>query len=184
MDRTQFIKQNIFGKILDIGCEYGNLHSLIYNKNLYGLDLNPKEYRKNVVKGDAQSIPFRNSTFNSLVCGELIEHLENPKKFLQECKRILKKNGLIILSTPNKNSLINKLFKSYHHHEHISLFDIKSLKTLVSKYFIVQKIIILPYDKVSSWGARHKILIPLRRLIHYFLPETLKENIIIKASKK
>jgi len=179
MNRTDFIKKQIYGIILDIGHESGSLHELIFNKNVYGLDLYVKKYKKNSVKGDAQYMPFKNKSFDSLIAGEVIEHLIEPNKFLKECKRVLKNNGLIIISTPNKKSLINRIFKSSFHKWHVSLFDVDSIKEIISNYFIIEKIFCSYYDSVSSWGSKHKRLYKFRKFIHYFLPKNFQENIII-----
>jgi ubiquinone/menaquinone biosynthesis C-methylase UbiE len=45
------------------------------------------------VLGDAQTLPFRESVFAQIVASHVIEHLEDPLKFLSECRRILKTGG-------------------------------------------------------------------------------------------
>jgi 2-polyprenyl-3-methyl-5-hydroxy-6-metoxy-1,4-benzoquinol methylase len=183
MNRSEFIKEQMFGKVLDIGCEYGSLHEIILNENVYGLDLKIKKHRKKVMKGDAQILPFKKNSFDTIIAGELIEHLPNPKKFLKESHRILKTGGIIILSTPNKKSLINRILKSSFVTSHISLFDIPSIKKAMNEYFKIEKTFCLPYDDVSSWGSKHKKMYWLRKLIHPLLPFNLQENVILLARK-
>ena len=184
MNRTEFIKSNMKGKVLDVGCSCGTLHSLISNKNVYGLDIEDcGNIKENFYIGDAQGMPFDDNFFDTVVAGELIEHLENPEKFLTEAKRVLKKDGILIISTPNKKSLVNRIFRTYYRH-HISLFDAYSLKKLLSKYFTIEKMFFLPYDEVSDWGCRFKWLYWPRRLLHIFLPQNLQEDMIIKSVKK
>jgi len=61
--------------------------------------------RSRLVLADAnQSLPFQDNEFDAMVSIEGIEHLENPSFFVRECARIVKANGLIILSTPNVDS--------------------------------------------------------------------------------
>ncbi|WP_434049447.1 class I SAM-dependent methyltransferase [Marinobacter salarius] len=48
-------------------------------------------------------------SFDVVLAGELIEHLEVPVDFLRDCYRSLKPGGRIVLSTPNPNSLIERL---------------------------------------------------------------------------
>lgn len=184
MNRTDFIRKNMKGRVLDVGCEQGTLHNLIKNEDIYGLDISPKKFRNRVVKADAQSIPFKENSFDTLIAGELIEHLSNPEDFLKESKRVLKPNGKIIISTPNKKSWVNRIFKSYFHRWHVSLFDVNSLKEFASKYFAIEKFFCLPYDEVSSWGSRHKEFYRLRKFIHHLLPKSLQENIIILGRNK
>jgi len=48
-----------------------------------------------------EKLPFRNKSFDAVISLEVIEHLEKSEFFLQEINRILKKGGVLILSTPN-----------------------------------------------------------------------------------
>ncbi len=190
MNRVDFILQNMFGKILDVGCEQWKLHQiLIKNQDIstlyrvYGLDLKVKKHRESVTKGDAQYMPFKNNTFDTLIAGELIEHVENPDIFLKEARRLLKSEGILILSTPNKNSWVNTIFKSSFREGHNIIFSIHSVKDIVSKYFDIIEFFCLPYDEISSAGSRHKKLFFFRKLIHYFLPQSLQEDMIILGKK-
>jgi len=49
---------------------------------------------------DVQNMPFRDDSFNTIKATELFEHIENPKKGLKECHRVLQKDGHLILSIP------------------------------------------------------------------------------------
>ncbi len=39
--------------------------------------------------------------FDTIICGELIEHLEEPYEFLRDVRQLLSENGILIISTPN-----------------------------------------------------------------------------------
>ncbi len=54
---------------------------------------------KNVHQGDAHSFDLERS-FDTIVAGELIEHLENPGLFLDTCRRHIKPGGRLVLTTP------------------------------------------------------------------------------------
>lgn len=63
-----------------------------------------------------QPLPFKNQSFDYIVCVEGIEHLENPHHLIHEFSRILKKNGYLLLSTPNVMTIKSRwrfLFYSY-----------------------------------------------------------------------
>ncbi|MBC7396386.1 MAG: methyltransferase domain-containing protein [Bdellovibrionales bacterium] len=47
--------------------------------------------------------------FDCLVGIEVIEHLENPRHFIRECNRVLRKNGILIITTPNNESFRSML---------------------------------------------------------------------------
>jgi 2-polyprenyl-3-methyl-5-hydroxy-6-metoxy-1,4-benzoquinol methylase len=52
--------------------------------------------------GAAEDLPFSNETFGSVLCTDVIEHVVDPDRLLAEAKRILKPNGTLVLTTPNK----------------------------------------------------------------------------------
>lgn len=184
MNRKDFIRQNMFGRILDVGCEDGQLHKFIINNDMFGIDIKPKKYTERVTKGSAENMPYSNSSFDTIIAGEVIEHLKKIDFFLKETKRVLKKNGIIIISTPNKNSWINLLFHSSYVKSHHILFDMNFMESIINRYFKIEKIFCLPYDNISSFGSKYKWAFPLRKLIHNLLPESLQEEILILARKR
>lgn len=59
--------------------------------------------RTSVLLGDGSALPFADESFDAITSFETLEHLHKRKQFLSELKRVLRKNGLLILSTPNAN---------------------------------------------------------------------------------
>jgi SAM-dependent methyltransferase len=105
-----------FGNVLDVGCSH---ISNPYLKHAVGFDIvQPRELPQNYsrfVQGDAENLDrfFPEESFDSIIAGELIEHLENPYAFLRGCKKVLKPSGLLILSTPTPfywKTIIGDLF--------------------------------------------------------------------------
>ena len=99
------IKKFENGKILDVGCGTGYIQSKL-NKDVIGLDLTHELLKRNSGKSicaKAEKLPFKSCTFNLIFSINLIEHVENPHKLIMECKRVLKKDGVLILVTPNGN---------------------------------------------------------------------------------
>jgi len=105
-------------KVLDLGCYDGSLGKLlIENKNdVYGIDASEEALhiaKKNGLKvksGDLEKIiDFDDGYFDVVVAGEIIEHIVNTDFFIDEIKRVLKPNGVLILSTPNVASLGRRL---------------------------------------------------------------------------
>lgn len=62
---------------------------------------NENNFKTSVQFIDAQNIEFPNSCFDTIIFFEAIYYLENAKKFIEECLRILRPNGTIIISTVN-----------------------------------------------------------------------------------
>src|SRR3989344_1082666 len=100
-------------KILDAGCGEGQLLLKIFNKgynDIYGADVTPvalESAKKRIPKAkfslqDLKSLNFSDEYFDVVICTEVIEHIKNYEKVLQELKRILKKNGLLIITFPNE----------------------------------------------------------------------------------
>jgi ubiquinone/menaquinone biosynthesis C-methylase UbiE len=107
-------------KILDVGCGSGNFleHLVQLNKRiqLFGIDYSDSMIKKNSSKHfifkkvDLNTgILFKDESFNIVYAGEIIEHIYNPDFFLREINRVNKKNGYLILSTPNLCAWYNRL---------------------------------------------------------------------------
>ena len=79
--------------------------------------------------GDAHDIPLPDSSVDVVVSLETIEHLKEPIKFIKEVKRVLKKHGQFVVSTPNDDEYIEG--NEFHLHE----FDLKELKQLINDNF-------------------------------------------------
>ena len=100
----QRIKTLSKGKLIDIGCGEKPFYGYVKDKvqEYIGLDHNesPHDKSKIDVLGTAYSIPFKDDFFDTALLTQVIEHLEEPKKALNEINRVLKKDGILILSWP------------------------------------------------------------------------------------
>ena len=142
--------------ILDVGCGPGIVAMRLAKRgyNVTGIDKEPKfiEYAKELCKKEGVDCEFLvknimgelklEKKFNCIVCTEVIEHLKTPEKVIEKMGELLKKNGLLVLSTPNYNSLwpvIEMISKSVLRtvnwvHYHITKLTPKSILGLVKKY--------------------------------------------------
>ena len=64
-----------------------------------------------VSKGE--DTPFMDSSFDVIVCNDVIEHVESPKALAKELYRLLKNKGILHLTTPNKYSPYNILWDDH-----------------------------------------------------------------------
>lgn len=99
--------------VLDIaaGSGYGTNILAQKAKKAYGVDVSPDAIKyaqenygaKNIefLVGDAEEIPLPDKSVDLVITFETIEHVKNYKKFLSEISRVLKEDGLAIVSTPN-----------------------------------------------------------------------------------
>jgi SAM-dependent methyltransferase len=58
---------------------------------------------------DDSRLPFDDGSVSAIFCGEVIEHLRDPDRFLDELARVLEPEGICILTTPNLASWLNRL---------------------------------------------------------------------------
>ena len=56
-----------------------------------------------------EAIPVDDESFDIIIAGEVLEHLQNPYVVVQEFYRVLRKGGCVIISVPNICSLINRI---------------------------------------------------------------------------
>jgi ubiquinone/menaquinone biosynthesis C-methylase UbiE len=127
--------------VLDIasGSGYGTAALAKVAKHVYGVDINEKavkysqeNYSSRNIKylvGSGTAIPLKDSSVDVVISHETIEHIDDYKKFLREVKRVLRKGGEVIISTPNDDEY------PAGNHFHLHQFKIKEFYQLLSKYF-------------------------------------------------
>lgn len=106
----QYLKQDKL-KILEVGCGDGYLTYAMNQAGHQATGIDISTQAVSMAKanfGDFyQAVDIKDFkslyAFDLIVCTETIEHLENPLKFINECKRLLMKKGAILLTTPNKD---------------------------------------------------------------------------------
>ena len=130
--------------ILDLGC--ADIQNPYYRNNeVVGFDIKPEcplpENYSRFISGNVMELDqhFDGFTFDAVVAGELLEHLEEPVAFLKQCCSVLKNNGLLLLSTPNPNSIIERLLtlslsrKYFYTNDHIMLYPQRWLIRLLER---------------------------------------------------
>jgi 2-polyprenyl-3-methyl-5-hydroxy-6-metoxy-1,4-benzoquinol methylase len=71
-----------------------------------------------------EGLPFAEGVFDAVVCIDGIEHLERPFDFIGECRRVTRKGGVLVISTPNLSALRSRwrwLMTGFHQGEKIPL---------------------------------------------------------------
>jgi len=58
---------------------------------------------------NAASLPFEDGMFDAIIATEVIEHVPKPHRFMDEVCRVLKPNGILLLTTPNAAHLLSRL---------------------------------------------------------------------------
>ena len=112
-------------------------------------------------------LPFADGAFDAVVCIDGIEHLERPFDFVRECHRILRPEGVLILSTPNISALRSRwrwLLTGFHNKgkvplnerdptpwHHINLLSFPALRYLLHRHGFRITAIATNRVKAVSW---------------------------------
>lgn len=136
--------------VIDIGCGNGyGAHLLLTAgaRRVLGIDISPeavesaqRHYHSPGLSfsiADSEQIACPDGSFDLAVCFEVVEHVADARRLLAEARRILKPNGILLLSTPNKNvyspgvapeRVIMNPF-------HVQEFDADRFRRLIAEYF-------------------------------------------------
>jgi len=122
------------GRLLEIGSGMGHLVGQLEDSfETVGIDVNhwAVQQSKNVVHktalqtASAEELPFREDSFDVVIIKHIVEHLPNPEKAIIEIGRVTTSGGILILSTPNLDSLLKpwkgERWIGYQDPTHISL---------------------------------------------------------------
>jgi 2-polyprenyl-3-methyl-5-hydroxy-6-metoxy-1,4-benzoquinol methylase len=189
--------------VLDVGCGDGTVSRLFIQvgHRVLGVDLVPEFVEKAGEKGvearvadvTQEGLPFPAGQIDAVYAGALIEHLYDPEFFLRECHRVLREEGIVVLSTPNIASLTSRLrmllgkgpkfYASALSQEfggHIRMFTAGTLAQLLDENgFSVEEV---TADLVSFLPTR-KTRQPWSATLGRWLPG-LGEVLIVKARKR
>jgi SAM-dependent methyltransferase len=97
------LADKIAGRTLDVGCGQKPYEKLFRSSNYTGLEIDSPENRQNKkadVYYDGIHFPFQNCEFDSVVVNEVFEHVFNPTGFLMEINRVLKPDGMLLMTVP------------------------------------------------------------------------------------
>lgn len=144
--RYEFTRPYIRGKtVVDLGCGSGYGSNLIKSsgaRTVYGIDIDKdaityaeKNYALegiHFIQNPAEKTGLPDNSVDVVITFETIEHVDNAETLITEIRRILKRNGICILSTPNKEYSYND--NPYH----VKEFTPSELKKLLGNFFSIQ----------------------------------------------
>lgn len=186
-ERKEYVLQQI-GKgkrVLDVGCLGGQFSKLIMKSNneVWGVEINARaaeEARRRGVRVKVanveEGLPFDDGSFDVVHAGEILEYLYDTKTFFAETERVLRDGGMLLFSTPNLNSLENRIrvlaggylamsgaYPEDHFGEQVRIFNLPKIKELCDQTgFQVEEVrgtfTLQPrgrfVDTPLSWAAR------------------------------
>lgn len=128
--RYRWAAQAVAGRrVLDAGCGVGYGTRILADAGaarVVGIDRSQEAIaaarprlgdRADLVVGDLHDLPCDAGSFDAVVCFEAIEHVDDPERALDEFKRVLQADGILILSTPNRANYLRG--NPYHVHEYL-----------------------------------------------------------------
>jgi ubiquinone/menaquinone biosynthesis C-methylase UbiE len=190
--RYEFVTGNTNHIVLDIGCGSGHGSNTLAKKfkEVHGVDISPEAiaYAEQYWKlpnihfkiGDSLAIPFPENTFDVVVAFEVFEHLTDWRKFLSEIKRVLKPDGLVYLSTPNKTLYSPGTKKPINPH-HVFEMTIPEFKNALQEFYAIEHLYgqrTPVYNDHWIWNIVNPILFAGKAIIPYKWNNTLKLKII------
>lgn len=144
--RYMTLKDLPAGKLLDVGCGGGRFMRRMGRMGweVEGIDFDDKatdkitrRYGMKTYTGDLLACRLADASYDAVTMSHTIEHLPDPEKTLNECMRILKPGGRLVVTTPNVEGAAAALFgahwRGWEPPRHLHLFSITTLKNLLLK---------------------------------------------------
>ena len=166
-----------FHTVLDVGCganlDY-DMAIAVAGKTVHAIDfalnflrLAPKEH-PNVflAQASALNLPFRNATFDAVICSETLEHIQDDRTVIAEIARVLKTNGNLFITVPNlwNASRIIQMIKEWNFRielmeGHVREYSPRQLKRLLSDWFTVERYVPVGFGWSGRFGGPIESLI-------------------------
>jgi SAM-dependent methyltransferase len=145
--RYHFASALVSGKeVLDVACGAGYGSALLAHKcqRVTGVDISADAIEHAKVRyaalaslefrqGDCAALPFPDASFDAVVSFETIEHIEAQERFLDEMGRVLRPEGLLILSSPNRPEYSER--RGFANPYHVRELDRAELASLLEPRF-------------------------------------------------
>ena len=198
VSKKRYRNRTVSNAVLEIGCGTGGFLVAAKDKFKYvvGIDialrwlvitskrLNEFGLEVPLICGCAEYLPFEDGSFDLIVAEDVLEHVRDQEATLRECHRVINKEGILFLATPNRFSITPephahvwgvgflprkwmngyvKLIKgiSYEHHKVLSFFGLKMLLKKCS--FQDHEILLprIPEAELKSFSTFEKIQVAI-----------------------
>lgn len=144
-------------KLIDIGCGNGNFLKCAkqVGYDIHGMDIciHIVKYIRSIGIPAYNSLKKVNKKFNIATCFDVIEHTTNPRLFLQDSKRIIKKGGLLMITTPNAGGIsaliLGRRWWVFGPNDHYVLFKPHSLQKLLQETGFV--VLDIKTNTITQW---------------------------------
>ena len=146
---SQFLKERV--KVLDAACGSGYGTEILSERafEVSGVDLSEhglnyanahhKKFNNKFLLADLQNpFPFESGYFDMVVSFETLEHVVGQEDVIKEFYRVIRPGGLMVISTPDRDTFINKNIPE--NIFHVRELNKKEFLELLGKYFQVREI--------------------------------------------
>jgi len=161
--RKKAVEKNITignqGFVLEVGSGLSpmvtNTNNVVYSElSLEALRiLKRKQGRGSYVAADGMRLPFKADIFDQTICSEVLEHVADDRKALQELARVLKPSGQLIITFPHR-----KFYFTYDDHfvKHLRRYELSEMEERLQAVGLspvsIQKVL-GPLEKVTMWSV-------------------------------
>jgi 2-polyprenyl-6-hydroxyphenyl methylase/3-demethylubiquinone-9 3-methyltransferase len=146
--RLDWVLQHADGRVLDCGCNDGafTLDLVKHGHEAVGVDILPVNINRaldnmpdipevttklDYYVADIENLPFEDKDFDTVVLTETLEHLIHPRRGLEEVHRVLKDDGIMLVSVPNGVD---------RQPTHYNTFDIAALQGIMEDLFKTEEL--------------------------------------------
>tara|TARA_B100000315_G_scaffold258143_1_gene309239 strand:+ start:1181 stop:2179 length:999 start_codon:yes stop_codon:yes gene_type:complete len=183
------------GSVLDIGCGSGlYFEGLKGNHNIFGIETSKlaaqytsSKFNINVETMNIDNVEYEKEMFDVINMTYLIEHLVDPAKALNKILYWLKKDGMLIVSSPNWGGILSKYFKEFfrlnYPIQHINLWDVKTLTKFLNNSGFIVKNVYWPYFKTEYFNLNEIMRLFRNSLYYLILPLILKIGYVPSVDK-
>lgn len=196
------IQERPQAKLLDIGCSNAEfslkISQVLKARACFGIELELKKARaagergvKVVISDANKPFAFRDDSFDAITANQIIEHLYDTDNFFKELHRVLKEDGVAIISSPNLCSWHNVFFillgmqppgmhlvgvqagnflGGLETHGHIKLFSLRAIKDIARLYgFTIEKTVASGYYPFWGFLARFFAMLDKNHAVFFIM---------------
>ncbi len=186
-------------KLLDIGAGE-HLIKKFLPKNIKYISIDSIGKQNYNINLNSNKLPFKDKSFDIILCLETLEHILSPHNLMNEILRISKNNSLFLLSMPNEYNFycrinflfgrkteVQKPFKIVDDSQHIHLPRVKDILNFFKEYIHINKIDYRGYSRSSEHKKDIIFLKIIDKILDYLsriYPSLFARTVIIKGFKK
>lgn len=158
------------GRLLEVGCGSGAMLETMQSRGwqVAGVDFDRRAVETARAKGltvhygGVEEQNFSAESFDAIAMNHVIEHVADPRGLIGECKRILKRNGALVVITPNTTGRLHRIYgqdwRGLEPPRHLHLFSAASLsRFLATTGFSEVKALTTVHGAPYVWLASHEL---------------------------